>query len=79
MLPLLLFFPADPCQQVVQRAGLHRLGEMVVEASAQGEIIGLDPDYYKLFDQAYADGARLHTNSWGDTTSAAPGPGAPRA
>jgi hypothetical protein len=44
------------------------------EADAQGAIIGLDPDYYKLFDQAYADGARLHTNSWGDTTSAVPGP-----
>jgi uncharacterized repeat protein (TIGR01451 family) len=44
------------------------------EANDQGEIIGLDPDYYKLFDQAYADGARLHTNSWGDTTSAVAGP-----
>ncbi|HJZ45520.1 MAG TPA: S8 family serine peptidase [Roseiflexaceae bacterium] len=44
------------------------------EANAQGEIIGLDPDYYKLFGQAYADGARLHTNSWGDTTSDTPGP-----
>jgi serine protease AprX len=44
------------------------------EATAEGAIIGLDPDYYKLFDQAYIDGARLHTNSWGDTTSAVPGP-----
>jgi uncharacterized repeat protein (TIGR01451 family) len=44
------------------------------ETDAQGAIIGLDPDYYKLFDQAYADGARLHTDSWGDTTSAVPGP-----
>jgi len=33
-----------------------------------GEIIGLDPDYYKLFADAYADGARLHTDSWGDFT-----------
>ncbi|MDQ2997359.1 MAG: S8 family serine peptidase, partial [Chloroflexota bacterium] len=44
------------------------------EATDQGAIIGLDPDYYKLFAQAYADGARLHTDSWGDTTSAVPGP-----
>jgi subtilisin family serine protease len=44
------------------------------EANDQGAIIGLDPDYYKLFAQAYADGARLHTDSWGDTTSAVPGP-----
>jgi hypothetical protein len=44
------------------------------EANASGEIIGLDPDYYKLFDQAYADGARVHTDSWGDTTSAVAGP-----
>ena len=38
------------------------------EASPQGEIIGLDPDYYELFDQAYTDGARLHSDSWGDWT-----------
>jgi uncharacterized repeat protein (TIGR01451 family) len=44
------------------------------EADADGQILGLDPDYYKLFGQAYADGARLHTDSWGDTTSAVPGP-----
>jgi uncharacterized repeat protein (TIGR01451 family) len=44
------------------------------EADSQGSIIGLDPDYYKLFAQAYADGARLHSDSWGDTTSAVPGP-----
>ncbi|HEU5097451.1 MAG TPA: S8 family serine peptidase, partial [Roseiflexaceae bacterium] len=44
------------------------------EVGAQGEISGLDSNYYKLFEQAYADGARLHTDSWGDTTSAVPGP-----
>jgi uncharacterized repeat protein (TIGR01451 family) len=44
------------------------------EVDGQGQISGLDPDYYKLFEQAYADGARLHTDSWGDTTSAVPGP-----
>lgn len=38
------------------------------EADAGGAVIGLDPDYYQLFAQAYADGARLHTNSWGDPT-----------
>lgn len=38
------------------------------EADPTGAVIGLDPDYYKLFAQAYADGARLHTNSWGDPT-----------
>jgi uncharacterized repeat protein (TIGR01451 family) len=44
------------------------------EVNAQGQISGLDPNYYKLFEQAYADGARLHTDSWGDTTSAFAGP-----
>ncbi len=38
------------------------------EAQSDGSIIGLNPDYYTLFAQAYADGARLHTNSWGDPT-----------
>ena len=33
-----------------------------------GLIIGLNPDYYQLFAQAYADGARLHSDSWGDYT-----------
>jgi len=44
------------------------------EADSGGNVVGLDPDYYKLFAQAYADGARLHTNSWGDPTGTAPGP-----
>jgi subtilisin family serine protease len=38
------------------------------EILSDGSIVGLDPDYYPLFAQAYADGARLHTNSWGDST-----------
>ena len=38
------------------------------EILSDGSIVGLDPDYYLLFAQAYADGARLHTNSWGDST-----------
>jgi uncharacterized repeat protein (TIGR01451 family) len=44
------------------------------EADQNGEVIGLDPDYYKLFAQAYADGARLHTDSWGDPTGPASQP-----
>ncbi|HLF25734.1 MAG TPA: S8 family serine peptidase [Anaerolineae bacterium] len=38
------------------------------EADALGAISGLPSDYYSLFTQTYADGARLHTNSWGDYT-----------
>ena len=38
------------------------------DAAADGTVIGLDPDYYQLFAQAYGAGARLHTNSWGDPT-----------
>ena len=38
------------------------------EADANGNISGLDPDYYPLFAQAYADGARIHSDSWGDLT-----------
>jgi subtilisin family serine protease len=38
------------------------------EADATGQTFGLGPDYYPLYNQAYADGARLHTNSWGDYT-----------
>ena len=38
------------------------------EILSDGSIVGLDADYYPLFAQAYADGARLHTNSWGDST-----------
>jgi hypothetical protein len=43
------------------------------EADASGNVLGLDPDYYTLFAQAYADGARLHTDSWGDPTGTQPG------
>ncbi|HEX9374295.1 MAG TPA: S8 family serine peptidase, partial [Roseiflexaceae bacterium] len=38
------------------------------EALPDGSTIGLPSDYYTLFSQAYADGARLHTNNWGDYT-----------
>ena len=38
------------------------------EADPLGAITGLPDDYYPMFSQTYADGARLHTNSWGDYT-----------
>jgi hypothetical protein len=38
------------------------------DALPDGTVVGLDADYYQLFAQAYAAGARLHTNSWGDPT-----------
>jgi uncharacterized repeat protein (TIGR01451 family) len=38
------------------------------EALPDGSTIGIPSDYYTLFSQAYNDGARLHTNSWGDLT-----------
>jgi serine protease AprX len=70
---------AQPAQQQYSGsfAGVAPAAGLVIQAfevDDQGQIIGLDPDYYKLFDQAYTDGARLHTDSWGDTTSAVPGP-----
>ncbi len=52
-------------------AGVAPEADLVVQAfevDAGGEIIGLPDDYYALFAQAYDDGARLHTNSWGDAT-----------
>ena len=54
-------------------AGIAPEASLVIQAFEvvdflTGEIVGLDPDYYTLFDQAYADGARLHSDSWGDVT-----------
>ncbi len=52
-------------------AGIAPEASLVVQAfevEAGGAIIGLNPDYYPLFDQAYVDGARLHSDSWGDNT-----------
>ncbi len=40
------------------------------EARPDGTIDGLPADYYDLFNQMYGSGARLHSNSWGDTTGA---------
>ncbi|MEM8529947.1 MAG: S8 family serine peptidase [Chloroflexota bacterium] len=53
-------------------AGSAPEAELVVqafEATPEGQVVGLDEDHYKLFAQAYEDGARLHTNSWGAPTA----------
>jgi subtilisin family serine protease len=60
-------------------AGIAPQAELVIQAFdalPDGTVVGLDPDYYRLFARAYADGARLHTNSWGDPTGP---PGDPEA
>jgi uncharacterized repeat protein (TIGR01451 family) len=52
-------------------AGVAPEAQLVIqafEALPDGSTIGIPSDYYTLFQQAYADGARLHTNSWGDYT-----------
>ncbi|MGH2593199.1 MAG: S8 family serine peptidase, partial [Anaerolineae bacterium] len=52
-------------------AGVAPEAGMVIqafEADIFGAITGLPDDYYQLYSQSYADGARLHTNSWGDYT-----------
>src|SRR5574341_1703799 len=64
---------ADPSQHAYTGsfAGVAPEASLDIQAfeiGPDGSIIGLDPDYYLLFAQAYADGARLHTNSWGDPT-----------
>ncbi len=64
---------ANPAQHVYTNsfAGVAPEASLVIqafEASPDNRIIGLDPDYYQLFSQAYTDGARLHSDSWGDVT-----------
>lgn len=65
---------ASPAQHAYTNtfAGVAPEAHLVIQAfeadSSTGEIIGLDPDYYQLFAQAYGDGARLHSDSWGDAT-----------
>ncbi len=64
---------ANPAQQAYSGsfAGVAPETSLVIQAFdalPDGSIVGLNPDYYLLFAQAYADGARLHTNSWGDLT-----------
>jgi serine protease AprX len=61
----------DQLQYAGSFAGVAPRAQLVVqafEADSNGAVSGLDPDYYKLFAQAYADGARLHSDSWGDYT-----------
>lgn len=64
---------ADPAQRQYTGsfAGVAPEASLVVQAfevTADGIVVGLDPDYSQLFNQAYGDGARLHSNSWGDVT-----------
>jgi serine protease AprX len=64
---------ADPAQHQYEKtfAGVAPEASLVIqafEATTEGDVVGLDPDFYKLFEQAYDDGARVHTNSWGDPT-----------
>jgi uncharacterized repeat protein (TIGR01451 family) len=53
-------------------AGVAPEASLVIQAFEadpdSGAAIGLPSDYYQIFSQAYDDGARLHTNSWGDHT-----------
>jgi hypothetical protein len=40
-------------------------------ANASGSLTGIPDDLYGLFQQSYALGARVHTNSWGSSASGA--------
>lgn len=49
-------------------AGIAPEAALIVQAfdlDQSGEIVGLPDDLNDLFQQAYADGARIHSNSWG--------------
>jgi len=64
---------ANPAQRRYENsfAGIAPEANLVIqgfEVASNGSVIGLDPDYYQLFDRAYAAGARLHSDSWGDIT-----------
>lgn len=64
---------ADPTTQQYAGsfAGVAPEAGLVIQAfesNTEGAVIGLDDDYYQLFAQSYANGARLATNSWGDLT-----------
>ena len=70
---------ANPAQNAYSGsfAGVAPKAGLVIQAFdalADGTVVGLDPDYYQLFALAYAEGARLHTNSWGDPTGPASNP-----
>ena len=52
-------------------AGIAPEASLVVqafEADASGVVTGLPADLVTLFQQAYDDGARIHSDSWGDYT-----------
>lgn len=52
-------------------AGVAPEASLVVQAfevTSEGAILGLDPDPYPIFDRAYDEGVRIHTNSWGGFT-----------
>ncbi len=52
-------------------AGMAPEAQLVIqgfEVDSSGQIIGLGADYYPIYTQAYSDGARIDTNSWGDNT-----------
>ncbi|MGD9101540.1 MAG: S8 family serine peptidase, partial [Anaerolineae bacterium] len=65
---------ADPVghDYVGSFAGMAPEAGLVIQAfeadPGTGAITGIPSDYYQLFDQAYGDGARLHSDSWGDNT-----------
>src|SRR5262249_58509561 len=64
---------ANPAQQQYAGsfAGVAPEAQLVIqafEALPDGSTVGIPNDYYTLFQQAYNDGARIHTNSWGDYT-----------
>ncbi|HRW82417.1 MAG TPA: S8 family serine peptidase [Methanothrix sp.] len=44
-----------------------RLVFQAIERNSTGRIAGIPADLNVLFQQAYDDGARIHTNSWGTT------------
>jgi hypothetical protein len=43
-----------------------RLVFQAIERNSTGQLAGIPADYNQLFQQARDDGARIHTNSWGD-------------
>jgi hypothetical protein len=56
-------------------AGVAPEASLVIQAfetSPEGAVLGLGDDPYPVFAQAYAGGARIHTNSWGGPTGGFP-------
>ncbi len=64
---------ADPASRSYEGsfAGVAPEASLVIQAfetGADGSVLGLGDDPYPVLAQAYADGARVHTNSWGGPT-----------